>query len=56
MNILDGLEQRKHDLRVELVRSAHVCGLIAPETLKIHRKLERVKAEQYALLKYWRAA
>lgn len=48
MATLAVLEQRKHELRTELVRSVQGNGREHPDTWKIYRKLNEVKrAETY---------
>jgi hypothetical protein len=48
MSTLQALESRKHELRVELVRSAKTYGRTADLTLRVYRKLNEVKrAERY---------
>jgi hypothetical protein len=48
MSTLDALEQRKHSLRVELVKSVKANGRVAMTTMKVwHKIIEVQKAETY---------
>jgi len=52
MATLAVLEQRKHELRTELVRSVQGNGREHPDTWKIYRKLNEVKRAETYLRRY----
>jgi hypothetical protein len=48
MSTLDALQLRKHDLRVQLVKSVKANGRVAMTTMKVwHKIIEVEKAEAY---------
>ena len=52
MATLAVLEQRKHELRTELVRSVQGNGREHPDTWKIYRKLNEVKRAETSLRRF----